>query len=237
MSMPSETTEPSAAVTDDSAASSARTDSAAEAATQQAIDEQAAASRSPQAEGDEREHIKEQLNALKRREFELRRALAIAEHPELADAIRTLEGRTYAVAKAQAKLEQGLSKSEERRRDTLERKLSGLREKRATLDGQIGELDSELAALGVERTRAYEAERQAALEQLLAALGTHSNTLSAAGLEPSELVPELEAWLPEVRACAEAFVARVETPAAESAVAAQASLPLTSPSPASHARA
>jgi hypothetical protein len=225
MISPPETTDPRAAVTDDTAASSALTDGAADAA----VDEQAQA-RSPQDQGDEREHIKEQLNTLKRREFELRRALAIAEHPELADAIRTLEGRTYAVAKAQAKLAQGLSKAEERRRDTLERKLSGLREKRAALDAQIGELDSELAALGVERTRTYELERQAALEQLLAALGTHGNALGAAGLEASELVPELEAWLPEVHACAEAFVARVENPAPEVAVAAQASLPLTGPS-------
>ena len=71
----------------------------------------------------DRRKLEEQLESLKRKEFELRRALTIADHPVLADAIRELEGRAYAVARAEGKLAQGLSKAEERRRDTLEKKL------------------------------------------------------------------------------------------------------------------
>ena len=40
----------------------------------------------------DRKKIEEQLGALKRKEAELRRALAIADHPALAEAIRALEG-------------------------------------------------------------------------------------------------------------------------------------------------
>jgi chromosome segregation ATPase len=153
----------------------------------------------------ERQRIEEQLQALKRRESELRRALAIADHPALADAIRELDGRVYAVARADEKLAQGLSKSEERRRETLERKVAGLREKRAELDAQIVALDTELAALGVERTRTFEQERDAALEQLLRAVTLHGAAIAAAGLEPAQLVPELARFLPRVQELAERF--------------------------------
>jgi hypothetical protein len=61
----------------------------------------------------DRRRLEEQLEALKRRESELRRALAIADHPELAEAIRELEGRAYAISRVEAKLAQGLTKAEE----------------------------------------------------------------------------------------------------------------------------
>lgn len=151
----------------------------------------------------DRRRLEEQLEALKRRESELRRALAIADHPELAEAIRELEGRAYAIGRVEAKLAQGLTKAEERRRETVDKKLNVLREKRAELDSQIAELEKELAALGVERTRAFEAERREALQNLLVTLSTHKAALESAGLEPVALVPELECYLPEVYALAE----------------------------------
>jgi chromosome segregation ATPase len=153
----------------------------------------------------ERQRIEEQLLTLKRREAELRRALAIADHPALADAIRELEGRVYAVSRAEDKLAQGLSKAEERRRETLERKVATLREKRAELDTQISALDTELAGLGVERTRGFEQERDSALEQLFVAMGIHGGAIEGAGLEAAQLVPELERFLPKVQELAHRF--------------------------------
>src|SRR4051812_32573929 len=107
----------------------------------------------------ERRRLEEQLNALKRREAELRRALAIADHPELADAVRALDGATYAVTRIEAKMAQGLSKSEEKRRETVEKKLAQAEEKRAELDSQIAEFRAELNTLGEERVRTFESER------------------------------------------------------------------------------
>lgn len=158
--------------------------------------------------GIDRRRLEEQLEALKRRESELRRALAIADHPELAEAIRELEGRAYAISRVEAKLAQGLTKAEERRREAVDKKLSVLREKRAELDSQIAELEKELAALGVERTRAFEAERREALQNLLVTLSTHKAALEAAGLEAVALVPELGAYLPEVYTLAEELSAK-----------------------------
>jgi len=155
----------------------------------------------------DRRKLEEQLEALKRKEFELRRALSIADHPDLADAIRALEGRAYAIQRAETKLAQGLSKSEERRRETIEKKLASLREKRAELDAQIGALELEQQALGAERAQAFEAERRHALEQLLVTLGTHEPAFRAAGLEATELVPELTRYLPEIQVLAESLVA------------------------------
>jgi len=156
----------------------------------------------------DRRKLEEQLEALKRKELELRRALMIADHPELAEPIRILEGRIYAIGRAEAKLAQGLSKAEARRRDNIEKKLASLREKRAELDTQIGALETELGGLGADRTQVYEAERREAVEQLLVALGTHEAAFRSAGIEASSLVPDLPRWLPEVEALAEAFVAR-----------------------------
>ena len=150
-----------------------------------------------------RKKLEEQLEALKRKEVELRRALVIADHPELADAIRILQGRTYALERVEVKLTQGLSKAELRRRETLQKKRVGLDAKRAELDLQISELDAELNALGVERQQGFEAERRQALEELLVALGTHDPALHAAGIEATELVPEMSRWLPEIETLAE----------------------------------
>jgi chromosome segregation ATPase len=155
----------------------------------------------------DRRKLEEQLHVLKRKEFELRRALVIADHPELADVIRVLEGRAYALTRAEAKLAQGLTKAEERRRETTEKKLSSLREKRAELDAQIGALESELRSLGAERMQVFEAEQRQALEQLLVALGTHEPALRAAELDAASLVPELAGFLPKIQALAETLVA------------------------------
>jgi chromosome segregation ATPase len=155
-----------------------------------------------------RKRLAEQLDALKRKEFELRRALAAAEHPELADAIRSIELGALAVSRATDKLAQGFSKSEARRREVVDKKLAALRAKREELDAQIGALETELAGLGSDRLAGFESERRAALEQLLIALGSHHDALTAAGLEPSRLVPEIEGWLPELDALAEKVSAR-----------------------------
>ncbi|HEY6879317.1 MAG TPA: hypothetical protein VI299_14925 [Polyangiales bacterium] len=165
---------------------------------------QAAAPSEPeQTAGEEPERLskrklEEQLEALKRKEVELRRALVVADHPELAEAIRVLQGRTHAVERSEEKLALGLSKVELRRRETLQKKRAGLEEKRTELDAQIAELDGELASLGVERQRGYEAEHRQALEELLVALGTHLGQVQSAGLELTELLPELKRWLPEI---------------------------------------
>jgi chromosome segregation ATPase len=156
----------------------------------------------------ERRRLKEQLDALERKQAELRRALAIAEHPGLADALRAVEGRVYAVARAEAKRAQGLSKAEERRRETLEKKLGVARARRDELDAQVAELERELAPLGEARRVAAEGERTEALEALVHALGAHEGAFRAAGLEVAALVPDVARWLPEIRSTAEAIVAR-----------------------------
>ncbi|HKP57484.1 MAG TPA: hypothetical protein VJV78_12220 [Polyangiales bacterium] len=155
-----------------------------------------------------RKRLAEQLDALKRKEFELRRALAAAEHPELADAIRSIELGALAVSRAEGKLAQGFSKGEARRREVIDKKLEALRSKREELDTQIQALQAELAGLGSDRLAGFEAERRAALEQLLIALGAHHDALHIAGLEPNKLVPEIDGWLPELEALAQQLSAR-----------------------------
>jgi DNA repair exonuclease SbcCD ATPase subunit len=150
----------------------------------------------------DRKRLAEQLSALKRKEAELRRALAAADHPELSDAIRLIEARAFVVARAEAKLAQGFSKTEARRREVIEKKLGSLRDKRAALDTQIGSLETELGGLGSDRLASFGQERQEALQQLLIALGTHETALHDAGLDPASLVPEIEGWLPELEALA-----------------------------------
>lgn len=155
----------------------------------------------------DRKRIEEQLDALKRKELELRRALVVSDHPELAEAVRTIGSRAYAVQRAESKLAQGLSKAELRRREGIEKKLAVLRAKRAELEGQIGAIEAELGGLGSERLAGFESERRKALEQLLLALGKHEESLRAAGLEASALVPEIAPWLPELETIARELIA------------------------------
>lgn len=155
----------------------------------------------------DRRRIEEQLEALKRREFQLRRELAMADHPALAEAIRVLEGCVYSVSRADEKLAQGLTKSEQRRQETLGKKIASLTEKRDALDAQIEQLRQELSSQGQERMRGFETERREAMERLVAALGKHGGALQEADLEATELLPQIGAWMDEIRGVAEQLVA------------------------------
>lgn len=150
----------------------------------------------------DRKRLAEQLDALRRKEAELLRALAITDHPALADAIRTIEARVYCVSRADAKLAQGLSKGEARRQETISKKLTSLRDKRAELDTQIAALESELEELGAARMAEFEQERQQALQDLMLALAQHDTSLRAAGLEVQALLPEIGNLMPELEAVA-----------------------------------
>jgi hypothetical protein len=165
---------------------------------EQTLDAQPAPTSTEEPERHTKRKLEEQLEALKRKEIELRRALVVADHPELAEAIRLLQGRTYALERSHEKLTLGLTKVELRRGETLQKKRAGLAEKRAELDAQIAELDAELLGLGVERQQGFEAAHRQALEELLIALGAHLGQVQAAGLEVTDLVPELKRWLPEI---------------------------------------
>ncbi|HET8932039.1 MAG TPA: hypothetical protein VFN67_01305 [Polyangiales bacterium] len=150
----------------------------------------------------DRKRLAEQLDAIRKKEAELLRALAITDHPDLADAIRTIEARVYCVARADAKLAQGLSKSEARRQEVLSKKLSALKEKRTEIDTQITALEAESQELGAARLTDFQRERQEALQSLMVALATHDPALDAAGLDVRSLLPELSGLLPELEAIA-----------------------------------
>ena len=153
-------------------------------------------------ERNDRKRLEEQLSALRRKEAELLRALAITDHPGLADAIRTIEAKVYCVARADAKLAQGLSKSEARRQEVLTKKLSALREKRAELDTQIEALEAEFQELGAARMTDFARERQDALQSLMIALAQHDAEIGAAGLDVRSLLPEIGTLMPELEAIA-----------------------------------
>jgi uncharacterized protein YdcH (DUF465 family) len=190
--------EPASATGDTVASDEAHADGAS-------ADETSAESKgAPLSPEQERKRLAEQLQQLKRKEAELRRALAIADHPELTDAIRELEGKAYVVARAEEKLAQPLTGAEERKRERLEKKLAGLRSKREELDAAIAEVEGELAPLGDARLGALEAERTEALNGLFVVLARHAEGLESAGLQAASIIPELERWLPELRAMAEA---------------------------------
>jgi hypothetical protein len=150
----------------------------------------------------DRKRLAEQLDALKKKEAELLRALAITDHPDLADAIRTIEARVYCVARADAKLAQGLSKGEARRQEVLSKKLTALREKRTEIDAQITTLEAESEELGAARLTDFQRERQDALQDLMVALATHDSALDAAGLSVQSLLPELSGLMPELETIA-----------------------------------
>lgn len=150
----------------------------------------------------DRKRLAEQLDALRRKEAELMRALAVNDHPELADAIRSIEARVYCVTRAESKLAQGLSKSEARRQETITKKLASLREKRAELDAQIETLEAEHQELGAARMADFQKERQDALRDLMVALAQHDAALHTSGLDVQALLPELAPLMPELEAIA-----------------------------------
>lgn len=154
-----------------------------------------------------RKQIQDQLEALKRKEAELRRALAIADHPDLTEPLRIVEGRAYAVARVESKMAQGLSKAEEKRRDTLQKKLSGLVTKRDELNTQIEGLEAELRSLIDEREQGFAEERREAMKQLVMALGAHEAAFREADLDLENLMPEIVEWRSELEATAEAMAA------------------------------
>jgi len=169
-----------------------------ETAEQQTVTESHVGQISAPSETTERERIQHQLQQLKQRESELRRELAIAEHPELADAIRQIEGRAYGVGRIDAKMAEGLSKSELRKKDTLEKKLLTAMEKRVELDQQIAALETDLSPLGEARTQGFQSERGEALLRLASLLDEHAVAIAAAKLDLDALIPALPTWREEI---------------------------------------
>ena len=153
-----------------------------------------------------REKIEAQLRDLQRKEAELRRALAVADHPDLGDAIREVEGRAFGVTRAEQKLADPLSKSESKRRDTLEAKLAKAKTKRDDIELEIMRLEEELAPLGEARLAMLREAREEALLKLLAAMNRHADAFAAADLDEVALVPDLARWLPELRALADSHL-------------------------------
>lgn len=162
--------------------------------------QQPAPEETPSLEPVPRDRLQQQLDLLKQREAELRRELAIADHPALADAIRTIEGRAYGIARVEAKMAEGLGKSERRRKDTLEKKLAAARDKRQEIDARIEALEQQLAPLGEARLAAFDADRTRALLAVVAALEEHEAALRAASLDIALLVPDLSRWRTEIDA-------------------------------------
>ncbi len=160
----------------------------------------------------DRKRIEEQLALLEKKRLELSRALTVADHPELADPIRMVEGRLYAVSRVEERMREGLSKAEARKVETLGKKRQALLAKKAELDAKRAELDTEvagidreLAGLGEERTLAFEREREQALEALVVMLAQLGPKFDAANVELTAVVPELGARMDEVRAAAHAL--------------------------------
>lgn len=212
----SQDSEPKPSASEDAAVTASADEAAVTASEDASASEDDAASASeagePSAKGEntseeelpknDRKRLAEQLDALRKKEAELLRALAITDHPDLADAIRTIEARVYCVARADAKIAQGLSKSEARRQEVLSKKLTALREKRAELDTQITALEAESEELGASRLTDFQRERQDALQELMVALATHDSALDSAGLSVQSLLPELSGLMPELEAIA-----------------------------------
>ncbi|HEY4120749.1 MAG TPA: hypothetical protein VGM56_22945 [Byssovorax sp.] len=160
----------------------------------------------------DKKRIHDQLEALKRRESELRRELAIADHPALRGALRTIERGAAGVAAVDARIAEGLSKAEERKREVLDKrheaavarrdevktKIEELGAKLGELEAKVVELDAERAALGEVRTTALELERRSALTVLAAALVEHGPAIAAVGLDLPALVPALDGYRADI---------------------------------------
>ncbi|HVY46627.1 MAG TPA: hypothetical protein VHB21_12150 [Minicystis sp.] len=146
----------------------------------------------------DKRRIQEQLDALKRREAELRRELAIADHPELRGSLRAIERAAVLVSAADAKIAAGPSKSDARRRDALEKQLAAAHAKRAEVDAKIAEIEAELRDVVGSREAALAEERRAALTGLAATLVEHGPKLAAAGLDLPMLLPGLAGWREDI---------------------------------------
>lgn len=163
----------------------------------------------------ERRRLEAELAAIEKKREELAKALIVNAHPELADPIRALTGRLYAVARVEERMREPLSKGETRKVESLGKKRESLIAKRAELDAkraeietEIGTVDHELAQLGEERTKGFERERVEALEQLVVTLAQLGPVFDAAGVDPVRLVEGLEARMPEVTTAAEELATR-----------------------------
>lgn len=162
----------------------------------------------------ERQRIEEQLALLEQKKRELSKALVLADHPELQAPIRMIEGRLYAVSRAETQMAAGLSKAEEKRKESLAKKRETLALKKADLAAKLAEvedqilvIDKDLLALGDDRRDAFEAERNAALEALVMVLSQNNAAFDAVKVDPVSIVEGLAARMGEVHATAERLAA------------------------------
>ena len=161
----------------------------------------------------ERHRIEEQLALLEQKKRELSKALVLADHPALQGPLRMIEGRLYAVSRAETQMAAGLSKSEEKRKESLAKKRETLALKKADLASKLAEaedqllaIDKDLLALGDDRRVAFEKERRSALEALVIALSEHGPVFDAVKVDPAAIIEGLAPRMGEVHATAERLV-------------------------------
>ena len=80
------------------------------------------ASAGPEDTAAERRRLEAELAAIEKKREELARALIVNAHPELADPIRVLTGRLYAVSRVEERMREPLSKAEVRKVESLGKK-------------------------------------------------------------------------------------------------------------------
>ena len=164
----------------------------------------------------ERQRIEEQLALLEQKKRELSKALVLADHPALQGPLRTIEGKLYAVSRVETQMAAGLSKSEEKRKESLAKKREMLALKKADLAAKLAEIedqilviDKDLLALGDDRRDAFEAERTSALEALVMVLSQHGRVFDTAKVDPASIVEGLAARMGEVQETAERLAGNV----------------------------
>jgi len=148
----------------------------------------------------DRQRLEQELRAVRRKELELMRAIVVADHPQLGEALTVLETHMQRVVSAQQQLAEGLSESDRRRHAELTELMNGLKQQRADLNLEIEAHECELRALGEERSQRLQFAEREALHALATAHQEHERSLLSAGANLEVLLPGLLALLATAQA-------------------------------------
>ena len=148
--------------------------------------------------------LKEKVLKLQVQEQALLRKIAVAEHPEIEEVITGIDERLGEYRKTQNKIGKGPTKAEEKRAESLKRRIEKQQEKAKAETDKLDALKAELAGIEPEtRVEEQEAIVQAKLAELAEYVLANIEALTEAGQNLGEICPEVCALIDEQAAAVE----------------------------------
>jgi len=152
----------------------------------------------PETVEDAKEKRLKRLSALRREEAKLLREIVCEENPEIKEVIKIIEGKLEVLLNIDEREEKGLTRSQQRKHDSLEKRVVKAKEKFWEAKVKFNELSDEFAKYGgPDHSLVIREARKLALHEFVESVSDNLGLLDGFDLNLEEVIPDAIRYLEE----------------------------------------